>query len=384
MEIALGSKYLLAEATAAVDKTGQEHLLIVVKGSWSFASGRVARPCQAMPLQYGDVFVGEAGLSAPLYESDFVLKKMHCDVIFNAKAYAPAGEPVQELTAGYRIGPAQKMLRVVGNRVWQNGEPGAPQDFLEMPLNYGLAFGGERMINEQRDAEQKINECYQQNPVGRGFSSDEQALEGRLLPNLEAIEQRINRSNLAWQAAALSATARSWLPRRQYGGTYDDNWKQNRFPFLPEDFDDRFNQCAPEDQQIPFPQGGEEVVLTNLVQGRPEVRFQLPRFNKVPIKVLRTNFTVETPLAVVDTLYFEPDLARVTAVWRASLPIKRRLQEIKTIAIGGICQNWWEAKIIGAEGCMNCAKQNSTSETAPLEDDCSQETVKMPGEGDNA
>jgi hypothetical protein len=377
MEIALGSKYLLAEATAAVDKTGQEHLLIVVKGSWSFASGRVARPCHTMPLQYGDVFVGEPGLSAPLYESDFVLKKLRCDVIFNARAYAPEGEAVKELEAGFSIGSVQKTLRVVGNRVWKNGQPGTPQPFSDMPLHYGLAFGGEREI----DAQQKINECYQQNPVGRGFSSDEQALEGKLLPNLEAIGQRINRTNLAWQATALSATARSWLPRRQFGGTYDANWKRNIFPFLPEDFDERFNQCAPEDQQIDFPQGGEEVVLTNLMRGRPEVRFQLPRLNKLPIKVLMSNYTVEEPQVVVDTLYFEPDKACVTAVWRASVPIARRMQGVKTIAIGGICKNWWEAKVAGAEGCTNCTKNRSTSQDAPSEDDCAQETMKAPAQG---
>ncbi|MEN9866694.1 MAG: hypothetical protein RL748_2284 [Pseudomonadota bacterium] len=373
MEISLGSKYLLADVTAAVDKTGQEHLLIVVKGSWSFASGRVARPCQAMPLQYGDVFVGEAGLSAPLYESDFVLKKLRCDVIFNAKAYAPDNEPVTELEAGFSIGNVQKTLRVVGNRVWQNGQPSAPQAFFEMPLHFGLAFGGEREVN----AEQKINECYQQNPVGRGFSSDEQALEGKLLPNLEAIEQRINRTNLAWQPAALSATARSWLPRRQFGGTYDANWKRNIFPFLPEDFDERFNQCAPEDQQIAFPQGGEEVVLTNLMRGRLEARFQLPRLNKLPIKVLMSNYTVEEPQVLVDTLYFEPDKASVTAVWRASIPMKRGILDFKAIAIGGICKNWWAAKIMGRDGCENCAKQHATSADAPSEDDCAQETIKM-------
>lgn len=369
MELAIGSKYLVADVTAAIDKHGQEHLLIVVKGTWSFASGRVARPAKPQPLQYGDLFAGEAGLSAPLYESDFVLKKLRCDVIFNARAHAPHGEAVTELQAGFAIGGVQKTLRVVGNRVWQNGAPSSPQAFLDMPLHYGLAFGGEREI----DPQQKINECYQTNPVGRGFSSDPQALEGLPLPNLEALNQRINASDQPWQAMALSATARAWWPRRQYGGTYDANWKRNIFPFLPEDFDERFNQCAPEDQQIDFPKGGEEVVLTNLMRGRPEARFQLPRFDKLPVKVLMSNYSVEEPQVVVDTLYFEPDQAQVTAVWRASLPIKRRIQDVKTIAIGGICQNWWSAKVVGAEGCMNCSKQRSTAEDAPAAEDCAQE-----------
>jgi hypothetical protein len=169
---------------------------------------------------------------------------------------------------------------------------------------------------------------------------------------------------------ALSPIGRHWLPRRQYSGTYDDAWKKNIFPFLPEDFDERFNQCAPEDQQIDFPKGGEEVVLVHMMKDRPKVRFRLPRLNKMPIRILMNDYTVEQPLVVVDTLYFEPDEQRFSAIWRASLPIKRRIQDIKTIAIGGICKNWWDAKIIGAEGCMNCAKQRSTQEPAPAEEEC--------------
>ena len=35
-----------------------------------------------------------------------------------------------------------------------------------------------------------------------------------------------------------------------YAGTYDQNWLDNVFPFLPADFDERYYQAAPEDQQI--------------------------------------------------------------------------------------------------------------------------------------
>ena len=50
---------------------------------------------------------------------------------------------------------------------------------------------------------------------------------------------------------------------------------KNIFPFLPPDFDDRYFQMAPPDQQIDYPRGGEEVQLVNLT---PEGRlgFQLP------------------------------------------------------------------------------------------------------------
>ena len=41
-----------------------------------------------------------------------------------------------------------------------------------------------------------------------------------------------------------------WTPRLTYAGTYDQTWIDDVFPFLPADFDVRYYQAAPEDQQI--------------------------------------------------------------------------------------------------------------------------------------
>lgn len=376
MELAIGSKYLIADVTTALDKTGQEHLLIVVKGSWHFANGR-AKPIQAMPHQFGDMHSGKAGISAPLYESDFVLHKPRCDVLFDARAYAPEGKPVRELLAGFQIGQQQKIVRIHGPRHWQGNQAsvGAAEEFLEIPLHYGYAFGGTRTLQDG------TSESYTMNPVGCGFSTDPAALENQPMPNLEAPNQAITRPDVAYPPMALSVQARNWLPRRSLSGTYDAAWKRDIFPFLPEDFDVRFHQAAPIDQQIDYPKGGEDVMLWNLMRNQPEMRFKLPRLDKVPIRILMRNFVVEEPVAVVDTLFFEPDQARLTAVWRASMPLiassnpatRRQLPDVSTIVIAGVCKNWWEAKMVGAEGCMNCAKQRSTLETAPSEEECQQE-----------
>ena len=156
----------------------------------------------------------------------------------------------------------------------------------------------------------------------------------------------------------------------KYSGTYDAKWKRDVFPFLPEDFDERYNQAAPEDQQIPYPQGGEQVTLMNMMRGRREVSFKLPKLNNMPVRVLLTNYTAKQVQAVADTLYFEPDEERFSVVWRASVPVKRGTKEVKAIAIAGVCKNWWEAKIKGAAGCTNCAKKHAANGTAPSDDEC--------------
>jgi hypothetical protein len=64
-------------------------------------------------------------------------------------------------------------------------------------------------------------------------------------------------------------------------------------------------------------------------------------------------------------------------VWRASVPIKRSIEDVKTIAIGGVCKNWWDAKVVGAEGCANCAERRTTAGPAPAEEEC----TEAPGTG---
>ena len=49
---------------------------------------------------------------------------------------------------------------------------------------------------------------------------------------------------------AFGPLGRGWPLRARFGGTYDDKWLKDDFPFLPKDFDERYYQAAPEDQQI--------------------------------------------------------------------------------------------------------------------------------------
>ncbi|MBL8507122.1 MAG: DUF2169 domain-containing protein, partial [Chitinimonas sp.] len=126
-------------------------------------------------------------------------------------------------------------------------------------------------------------------------------------------------------------------------------------PFLPEDFDERFNQCAPMDQQTDYLLGGEEIVLLNLHPSQPDIRFKLPPLDGITPKVLRNDYSSEMPACHADTLYIEPEQNRFSIVWRASTPIRRRLQEFKTIAIGPVNPQWWKEQTLGMEGgCSGC------------------------------
>ena len=113
----------------------------------------------------------------------------------------------------------------------------------------------------------------------------------------------------------LGAVGRWWQPRLALAGTYDDSWKQTRWPGLPEDFDFGYWNCAPEDQQIDYPGGGERVVLAGL-HPNGEVRFRLPR----PDLKLLLHLDVGVPLfkpLVTDTLIFDFQAYELGVVQRA-------------------------------------------------------------------
>lgn len=78
-------------------------------------------------------------------------------------------------------------------------------------------------------------------------------------------------------------------------------------PFLPRDFDERYFQSAPADQQIDFPIGNEVIVLNNIHPLRSKINFKLPRLNNIPVRFYQRQGEVVLFTPSVDTLYFEPE-----------------------------------------------------------------------------
>lgn len=149
MEVVVGSERLAGGVITALDVSGREHLVLVAKATWSLpAPGERPRPLLPQTLAMADIFVGEPGQSAMLYGTDFARFKPRCDVLFNASAHAPSGQPVQELLVAWQVGPLKKGVHVVGQRMWRKRlglvSLTKPEPFTQMPLHYGLAFGGSR------------------------------------------------------------------------------------------------------------------------------------------------------------------------------------------------------------------------------------------------
>ena len=165
------------------------------------------------------------------------------------------------------------------------------------------------------------------------------------MPNTEEVNRPIQTPNDDYKPMAFGPVARGWSPRLQHAGTYDQGWIDNIFPFLPTDFNEAYYQAAPEDQQIPYPKGGEEVVLVNLSpEGR--IAFNLPTID-VPVVFFRKKGDRHETQAVIDTVVIEPDKGVFSLTWRASLPLKKNMFEIPQVLVGKMSRGWWRARELG-------------------------------------
>jgi len=334
-----------------MEPSGREHAVVVVKGTFAFPE-RDGGPLELAPEQddlvAADTFWGEPGFSAPRHEVDFARLKPRCDVLLNATAHAPNGRPVQRMATGIRLGQWQKRVDVVGTRVWMDGitAPNAspPEPFLRLPITYDVAFGGTDRLGEA----QGIAAAYAPNPVGRGWHDprNQNRLAGAPLPNTEAPDEPVTIPWGEFRPMSYGPVGRGWPQRLRHAGTYDQKWQDEVFPFLPADFDDRYYQAAPEDQQIPYPKGGEEVVLVGLTQeGRR--RFRLPPRLAMPVTFEHRKRGDIATEARADTILIEPDRRRVAITWRVSQPLDDEIFELRQAIVGPRPRGFWRARKLG-------------------------------------
>lgn len=336
--------------TLGLDPDGRERVVVVVKGTFEIPPpGHSARlAAEQVPLVMADEFTGEPGLSAVTYESEFAPFKPRCDVLVNGSAQAPYGRPVYEVTVGLRVGPIQKFFNVVGDRVWENGplgpQPSQPQPFTSVPITYDRAWGGVDVDPE--DAERV--DPFMANPVGVGYYPlSGGVVVGQPLPNTAELGQPIDGRTGSHRPMSLGVVGRQFEGRYPFAGTYDQEWTDNVFPFLPADFDPLYFQSAPPDQQMDYPQGGEWVEVTGMT---PEGRtvFQIPP-SDVPVEFTDREFQRETMYAVIDTIIIEPDLGRFMVVWRASRPLQENIFELNQCVVGRMARGWYRARALGKE-----------------------------------
>ena len=307
------------------DMNGAETWLVVVKATFDVLPSReTALSAHQLAVTRHAIYRGEPGRSSLLYENDFVLAKRTTDVLLNGSAYATGGQ-VRSLEVTMQVGPVTKTLRVVGDRTWKRpwARLSAPEPFRQMPLVYERAFGGTDRQSKHPEAD-----FYWLNPVGTGFVASRGRIFDAKPPNIEYPKQPVRGWKSRPAPAGLGVVASHWWQRARWAGTYDDEWAQTRQPLVPEDFDIRHYQCAPEDQQPPgFLQGGESVVLTNVSPVTP-LRFRLPRLDLALETFFMDGERREHEPPLLHTVLLEPDFPRVSLIWHSALECHSKVYQL--------------------------------------------------------
>src|SRR5690606_21215410 len=116
------------------------------------------------------------------------------------------------------------------------------------------------------------------NPVGRGHKSDE-------LPLVEYIDQQIKRPSDQATPAGFGPISPDWEPRKTMMGTFGAAYVEQYWPGFPGDFDPRYYNAAPPDQQVAgYLRGDEAIELENLHPVRSRFVTHLPGYRVVCIR----------------------------------------------------------------------------------------------------
>ncbi len=338
MDLKNHTDYEAAYSTGIL-KSAQYCVVVVIKATYDIHPDRKPTLAEKQTEIFdADAFTGEPGYSSPLYDNDYATIKPQCDVVLqNAIAYVPDGKPATEVEVSLQIPGIDKHFRVLGKRVWEKSGFWAyatkPEPFTTQPITWEIAYGG---VDETAYEEEDLSDTYLVNPVGIGYWRKPKAkiTDGTPIAHTETIDTPITDPKERHIPQGFGVVGRNWLPRSQYGGTYDEAWERNRRPFLPDDFDEHYYQSAPSDQQIEYPQGGEQIKLVNLTP-EGELAFELPADIKaVPIEVSLTRGGSQRLESMIDTITIDTANKKLTMVARAHIPFVHSIHEIGDIKVG--------------------------------------------------
>jgi hypothetical protein len=299
-----------------LDKRGAEHLVVVLKATYSIAeNGTLAIAGKQDPIRPVDEFYGEPGLSSIRSEAELGPAKVATDVVLVGNAVAPNGS-TKKMEVSFRVGNLQKKVHVFGERKWKRflcwHYRSSPQAFERIPLQYENAFGGKDISPKKP----KHHAQESRNPVGRGFRAKHSRLKrsGALLPNIEGVKS---------VPQGFGFVGRDWQPRVTYVGTYDKKWREERLPLLPEDFDERYHNGAhPDLIAAGFLRGDETVEVIGCTRsGR--LCFPLPNVKPAADATLEKG--PEPVLFKLNTVLVDTDAMKLNLLWKGDINLHKRL-----------------------------------------------------------
>jgi len=312
-------------ATPFIGIQNKTIMTVIVKGTFDFVSeDKVIPSKEQIQIFFGDErYESFNGLK---FESDLIPFKPYADIALIGKVYS--SKPVRSINASLQVDNMIKTIWAFGDRKWNSVTKSMtePELFTEMEIVYEKAFGGS-----------DESEIVRENMIGTGFVAikSNKDIDQVTLPNIEDPENLIKSIDDHPSPAGFGFIEKSWHPRIDYIGTYDEKWQKEQCPGYPDDFSFRFyNAAHPDLQKDSYLNGDEKITLNHLTKDG-FIRFYLPGI-KLDCKVEKNTSdqnNINIPL-LMDTLCLIPDEKRLYTVCRGHCEIQdMSMKEIKTIEI---------------------------------------------------
>ncbi len=288
-------------------------LTICVKGTFVLSHRADATIAPNQDAVHGDISWDHNPQASLFAASDFVPFKPKLDVIFSGRIFTPGGTPLDSLTPRLQVGHLRKSLRVLGPRVWMDGDaglaPSAPERFIAAPLRYELAA----MTGENQTGIQQIGSVGW--PLPRIESVDEPA--GKVYtPGFGPLPIR-------WRAERHALTEAGYAFVRR---------TRSQHAIAPENFPFSAFNSAPEEQQLDEIEAAPTIVLEHLGRKHARLESRLPTIRpRVFVKPHGSSSTDEVDMRL-DTIFI--DGVRMVAVlsWRGSIPVT----DVETVGLSKI------------------------------------------------
>jgi hypothetical protein len=299
-----------------------EPLLTSVLCATYAVQGGALTPLEEVPLPIDPVHRGDPRSTSLRREGMLATFKPRCDVHLDAVARSPGGRPSRGWPVRVKVGSLVKDVMVRGPHDWRHGfagwSLGEPAPCTEVPLTHEHAFGGSFLVDGEQLREPR-------NPLGTGYlpAGAPTALPVAA-PQVVALDEPRHRAGDRYLPHGLNPIDNHVAPRLARAGTFDEAWKERRWPRLPVDFDFAFyNSAHPELVHATYLRGDERVDVVGL-HPAGAVGFTLP--SVFPWVRLSVGREVHPVPARLDTLHLDataPDVSgwRVQLTWRVCVPV---------------------------------------------------------------
>ncbi|WP_437310860.1 DUF2169 domain-containing protein [Sorangium sp. So ce388] len=277
-----------AAAAIAWRTQGRHYITVIAKASFAFATDAVMWRTDPQEILRAEVHHGKNPARSVCWSGDLAPYLGRADVVFTGDAHAPRGTEVQSLPVRLAVYSAGGWVLDKRLLVRDKGP------FRQIPLVYERAVcgadGWENPFDRERmDGPANILDL--QDPARpAGFAP---------LARASPVRRRL-----------LGST-----PRKALEGPNAD---------IPAGFDWSYFQAAPADQQIPFLQGDEWIVLEHLNPAAPRLQMRLPGARGVArIRGLDASAAADGEVLELnaDTLRIDGVEQRCTVVWRRIFPV---------------------------------------------------------------